>query len=75
MREPWALMAPKAAFTARWRDSNCTIRADDHRNERVVNTKDNGNWNKVFLEFILPTTMVSDSASHARTVLASSSAA
>ena len=36
--------------------------------------KDNGNQNEAFLEFILPTTMASDSASHAQTVLASSSA-
>jgi len=37
--------------------------------------KDNGNWNEAFLEFILPATMVSDSASCAQMVLASSSAA
>jgi len=37
--------------------------------------KDKGNQNEAFLEFILPTTMASDSASHARTALASSSAA
>ena len=74
MGEPQALMAFTAAFTASWRDSNCTVRADDHRNRRVVNIKDNGNRSKVFLEFVLPAIMASDLASHARTALASSSA-
>ena len=43
------MTASVAAFAASWRDSNYTVRADDHRNRRVVNIKDNGNRNKVFL--------------------------
>ena len=68
-------MASMAAFVASWRDSNCTVRAHDCRNRRVVNIKDNGNRSEVFLEFVLPATMELDSDSHARTALASSSAA
>jgi len=75
MRGPGALMAAIAMFTASRRDSNYTIRAGDHRNRRAINIKTMKIRIKVFLEFILTTTMVSDLASCARTALSSSSAA
>ena len=75
MRGPRALMASVAAFAASWRDSNCTIRAGDHRNRRAIKIKIVEIRIKVFLESILPTTMMLDSASHARAALASSSVA
>ena len=43
--------------------------------QKYYQDKDNGNRNEAFLEFILPATMASDLANHARTALASSSAA
>jgi len=39
MGEPWALTASMAMFTASWRDSNCAVRADDHRRGRVIKIK------------------------------------
>ena len=39
MREPWALTASTAAFAASWRDSNCIVRADDHRKGGIVKIK------------------------------------
>ena len=70
-----ALMATVATFTSSWRDSNCTIRAGDHRNKGTIKIKTVEIRRRVFLEFILPITMVLDSASHARAALASSSVA
>ena len=64
-----------ATFAASWRDSNCTIRAGDYRNRRAINIEAMEIKMEVFLEFILPATMASDSASRARAALASSSAA
>ena len=69
-RGPWALMAAIAAFAASWRFSNCTIRAGNHRNKGAIKTKIVEIEIRVFLEFILPATMASDSASRARAVLA-----
>ena len=34
-----------AAFTASWRDSNCTVRADDHKKQKNYQDKDSGNQN------------------------------
>ena len=48
------------AFAASWRDSNCTIRASDHRNKRAIKIKTVEIKIKVFLEYILPATMASD---------------
>ena len=39
MREPWALTASTVAFTASWRDSNCAVRADNHKNKKTVKVK------------------------------------
>jgi len=64
-----------AMFATSWRDSNCTVRAGDHRNRRAIKIKMVEIKIMVFLESILPATMASDSASHARAALASSSAA
>ena len=72
MREPLALTTSMAAFTASWRDSNYTVRADNHRNRRTIKVKIVEIRMEVFLESILPATMASDLASRARTVLASS---
>ena len=75
MRGPRALTTFVATFAASWRDSNYTIRAGDHRNRRAINIKTMEIRIRAFLEFILPATMASDSASHARAAIASSSAA
>ena len=75
MREPRALTVSVATFVASWRDSNCTVRAGDHKNRRVIKTKTVEIRIKVFLKSILLTTMESDSASRTRAALASSSAA
>jgi len=72
-RGPRALTAAVAAFTTSWRFSNCTIKAGNHRNHGAIKIVEIEI--KVFLEFLLPTTMASDSANHARAVLASSSVA
>ena len=69
---PWALTAAVATFVASWRDSNYTIRAGDHKNKEAIKIKTVEIRRRVFLEFILPTTMASDSANHVRAVLASS---
>ena len=52
-------------FAASWRDSNCTVRANDHRNRRAIKIKIVEIKIKVFLESILPATMASDLASRA----------
>jgi len=75
MRGAQALTASAATFATSWWDFNCTIRAGDHRNRRAINIKTIEIRIKAFLEFILPTTMASNLASHTRTALASSSAA
>ena len=70
---PRALTVIVATFAASWRFSNCTIRAGDHRNKEDIKTKPVGIKIKVLLESILPATMASDLASHAREALAPSS--
>ena len=72
MRGPRALMATIATFAASWKDSNYTVRASDHRNKGTIKIKTIEIKVKVLLESILPATMASDSASHARAALASS---
>ena len=72
MREPLALTASAAVFAASWRDSNYTVRADNHRNRRTIKVKIVEIRMEVFLEFILPATMALDSANHAQATLASS---
>ena len=69
------MMATIATFAASWRDSNCIIRAGDHKNRRAIKPKIVEIRVKVFLESILPATMASDSASRAQAALASSSVA
>jgi len=64
-----------AAFAASWRDSNCAVKADNHENKKTVKMKIMEVRTKAFMGFILPATMASDLASHARTALASYSAA
>ena len=64
-----------ATFVASRRDSNYTVRAGDHRNKGAINIKTVEIRRRVFLEFILPSTMASDLASHARAALASFSTA
>jgi len=68
-------MVSTAAFTTNWRDSNCTIRAGNHRNRKTIKIKTEEIRMEAFMELILPATVASDSASHARTALASSSLA
>ena len=75
MEEPRALTTSTAAFAASWRDSNYAIKADNYENKKTVKMKIMEVKTKAFMGFILPATMVSDSASRARTALASSSAA
>ena len=75
MREPRALTASTATFAASWRDSNYTVRADNHKNRKTIKVKAVEIRMDAFLEFILPSTMASDLASRARMALASSSAA
>ena len=72
MGGPRASMASTAAFTASWRDSNCTIWAGNHRNRKTIKIKAVEIRMEAFMELILPATMASDSASHARMGLASS---
>ena len=74
MREPRALTASTAAFASSWRDSNCTVRAGNHRNRKTIKIKIVEIRMEAFMELILPATAASDSASHARMALASSSA-
>ena len=73
MRGPRALMVAIATFAASWRNSNCTVRAGDHRNKGTIKIKTVEIKVKMFLESILPTTMALDSSSRARAALASSS--
>ena len=80
MRGARALTASVAAFAASWRDSNYTVKDGDHRNKEDIKAKTVEIKIKtieikvkMFLESILPATMASDSASHARVALASSS--
>ena len=75
MRGPQALMAAIAMFAASRRDSNCTVRAGDHRSRKAIKIKTVEINIKVFLESILPATMASDSASSAQVASASSSVA
>ena len=75
MRGPRALTASAATFAASWRDTNCTVRAGDHRNRRAINIEAMEIKIEAFLKFVLPTTVASDLASRTRTALASSSAA
>ena len=56
------MTAVVAMFTASWRDSNCIVRASNHRNKRAIKIKTVEIKIKVFLESILPTTMASDLA-------------
>ena len=72
MEEPRALIASTAAFVASWRDSNYAIKANNHENKKTVKMKIMEVRAKAFMGFILPATMASDSASRARTTLASS---
>ena len=65
MREPRALTASMAAFTASWRDFNCTVKADDHRNGRTIKIRIVEIRIEASLKFVLPATMASDSASRA----------
>ena len=74
-RGPRALTATVAAFAASWRFSNWTIRAGIYRNKGAIKRNIVEIEIRVFLEFILPATMASDSANHAQAALASSSAA
>jgi len=67
-------MAAVATFAASWMFSNCTVRAGDHKN-KDIKAKTVELRRRVFLEFILPTTMASDSASRIQAALASSSVA
>ena len=62
-----------ATFIASWRDSNCTVRAGDHKNRRAIKIKTVEIRIEAFLKFVLPTTAASDLASYARMALASSS--
>jgi len=75
MRGPRALTAAVAMFATSWRDYNCTVRAGDHRNNGDIKIKAVETRRRVFLKFILPTTMAADLASHTQAALASSSAA
>ena len=62
-----------AVFAASSRFFNCTIKARNHGDKGAIKIKTVEIETKVFLEFLLPATMASDSANHARAVLASSS--
>ena len=64
MRGPWALATAVATFAASWRNSNCTVRAGDHRNKGAMKIKIVEIRRRVFMGFILPAAMASDSASH-----------
>ena len=75
MRGPQALVATIAMFAASRRDSNCIIRADDHRNKEDIKAKTVEIKINLFLSSILPATVALDSASHAHVALASSSVA
>ena len=55
-------MAAVAAFAASWRFSNYTIKARNHKNKGAIKIKTVEIETKVFLEFLLPATMVLDSA-------------
>jgi len=73
-RGPRALTAAVAVFAASWRFSNCTVRASNHKNKRAIKTRIMEIEIRVFLEFIIPDTMASDSANRTQASLASSSA-
>ena len=62
-------------FAASQRDSNYTVRAGDHRNKEDIKAKIVEIKIKVFLKSILPATIASNLASHARAALTSSSTA
>ena len=59
------MTASVVTFVASWRDSNCTVRASNHKNRRAIKIKTVEIKIKVFLESILPASMASNSASHA----------
>ena len=59
------MTAAVATFTTSWRFSNCTVRASNHKNKRAIKTRTVEIEIRVFLEFILLTTMASDSANRA----------
>ena len=65
MMGPQALTASAAAFATSWRDSNCTVRAGNHRNRKTINIKIVKIRMEAFIELILPATAASDLASHA----------
>ena len=69
------MTAAVATFTASRRDSNCTVRAGNHRNKEDIKAKPVEIKIKVFLKSILPATMASNLANRVRAALASSSAA
>ena len=68
-------MAAVATFTASWRFSNYTVRADNHKNKETIKTKVENIRTDVFLESILLATMASDFANYTRVALVSASAA
>ena len=72
-RGPWALTTAVAAFAARRRFSNCTVRASNQRGKKIVKKGAVKIRMRVFLELGLPATMALDSASLARAALISSS--
>ena len=65
-------MAVIAAFVAYWRFSNCIVRAGNHRNKETIKIKIEKIRIEVFLESILPATMVSDLANRSWAALVSS---
>ena len=72
-RGPQVLTADEAAFAASWTFSNCTIRASNQRDKKIVKKGAVKIRVRVFLELSLPATMASDSANLARAALVSSS--
>ena len=72
-RGPQALTADEAAFAASWRFSNCTIRASNQRDKKIVKKGAVKIRVRIFLELSLLATMALDSASLARAALISSS--
>ena len=63
MREPRALTASIATFAISWRDSNCIVKADDHRNGGAIKIKTVEIRIKISLKPVLPVTVASDSTS------------
>ena len=67
------LTATIAVLAAYWRFSNCTIRASNQRDKKIVKKGAVKIRMRVFLELGLSTTMASNSANLAQVALASSS--